>query len=458
MVKRTILLLGILAATFVKAQEVKTYKPQGVKILFLLDVSGSMKEQWNGKSRLAIAKEALIDMMDSIQKKYPNTHLGLRVFGSEFLREQKNCKDTRLIVPLTKNLDLKSLKSKLDGLAPKGMTPIAYSLEQAAKDFTIDSNNVNSIILITDGDENCEGDPCKFSDLLIKRKISFRPFIIGLGVEKNIEQRFDCIGTFLNTSNEVSLRQSLEVVVRQSMNVTSAQINLIDRNGQPLITNIPFTIYDQNSMNIEYNFVHTIKPTGMPDTLFLNPMGQFKIVVHTTPPIIKENVELQIGKHNVIGIDLPIGKHSPICNGSSFTTNDAQIIVKNIDNKTLSAQELNTKENLVVGNYKIAVLTNPFFFDTISIMQDQETEKNILNYGSAIFYSQKNMNAFILYNDFGKWKKTNEFMISSKYETIKLQPGSYRLVYIPVGSTETLSSKVFQFEIEEGRNLSISLE
>jgi hypothetical protein len=68
------------------------------------------------------------------------------------------------------------------------------------------------------------------------------------------------------------------------------------------------------------------------------------------------------------------------------------------------------------------------------------------------------MNAFILYNDFGKWKKTNELIVSSKYETIKLQPGSYRLVYIPVGSTETLSSKVFQFEIEEGRNLSISLE
>lgn len=458
MVKKTIIFLSILSTTFVKAQEVKTYKPQGVKILFLLDVSGSMKEQWNGKLRWVVAKEALLDMMDSIQKKYPTAHLGLRVFGSEYQREQKNCKDTRLIVPLTKNIDLKSLKSKLDGLTPKGMTPIAYSLEQAAKDFIVDSNNVNSIILITDGDENCDGDPCKFSDLLIKRKISFRPFIIGLGVEKKIEQKFDCIGTFLNTSSEVSLRQSLDVVVRQSMNVTSAQINLIDRNGQPLITNIPFTIYDQNTMNIEYNFVHTIKPNGMPDTLFLNPMGQFKIVVHTTPPIIKENVELQIGKHNVIGIDLPIGKNSPICNGSSFTTNDAQIIIKDNNNKTLYAQELNTKENLVADNYKIAVLTNPFFFDTIDIRSDQESEKNILNFGSAIFYAPKNMNAVILYNEKGRWKKINELVLSQKYETIKLQPGTYRLVYIPVGSTETLNSKVFPFEIEEGRNLSISLE
>jgi Ca-activated chloride channel family protein len=439
------------------AQTVRPYKPNSIKILFLLDVSGSMKDKWNGKERMSIAKEVLLDIADSIQRKYPTAYMGLRVFGSDYPRAQKNCKDSRLVMPFTQNSS-SELPAVLANLNPQGMTPIAYSLSQAAKDFELDSGSIHSIILITDGDENCDGDPCSISSLLLKRKISFRPFIIGLGVEKKMTEKFDCIGQFVNATDQQSLKETMGVMIRQSMNVTTAQINLIDRKGNPSITNIPFTLYDMETKMPEYNFIHTLSPNGLPDTLFLNPMGIYKLVVHSTPPVVKDSIELQIGAHNIIALDMPIGQLYAPCFGSSFSSNDAQVVIRNKANKIINVQDLNQRENYLADNYTANILTQPFYTSNATIVADVESTEKILNFGSAIFYSTTKVRATILYEQEKKWKKLNEHELHTKYETVKLQPGNYRMVYQPVGNIQTKSTQVFSFTIEEGRNLSISLD
>jgi hypothetical protein len=66
-----VVFLTLLLSGNAYSQEVKRFKANDVRILFLLDVSGSMNETWNGRKKIDVAKEVLRDLADSIQKKYP---------------------------------------------------------------------------------------------------------------------------------------------------------------------------------------------------------------------------------------------------------------------------------------------------------------------------------------------------------------------------------------------------
>jgi Ca-activated chloride channel family protein len=73
--------------------------PDKTRILFLLDASGSMQEQWMrpNQSRWTVAKSILTKLVDSLRQN-TKLELGLRVYGHQSPQEQKNCKDSRLEV------------------------------------------------------------------------------------------------------------------------------------------------------------------------------------------------------------------------------------------------------------------------------------------------------------------------------------------------------------------------
>ena len=72
----------------------------------------------------------------------------------------KVARDTKLEVPFGTNT-IPAIKQRLKTLRPKGTTPIAKALESGALDFpAVTSNSRNIVILITDGIEECGGDPC----------------------------------------------------------------------------------------------------------------------------------------------------------------------------------------------------------------------------------------------------------------------------------------------------------
>ena len=70
----------------------------------------------------------------------------------------QDCNDTKLEVPFATD-NFGEVKSRIRSIYAKGTTPIARSLEAAAGDFP-DRNSRNIIILITDGLEACDNDPC----------------------------------------------------------------------------------------------------------------------------------------------------------------------------------------------------------------------------------------------------------------------------------------------------------
>ncbi|RYD75252.1 MAG: VWA domain-containing protein, partial [Sphingobacteriales bacterium] len=127
------------------------------RFLFLLDCSGSMDNKMNGQQRMAVAQRILNRMVDSL-KSIPNVELAFRTYGLHGSRTEEDCKDTKLEVGFYKN-NSAAIKEKVAQSKPNGTTPIAYSLTQCANDFP-NANAHNFIILITDGLEECKGDPC----------------------------------------------------------------------------------------------------------------------------------------------------------------------------------------------------------------------------------------------------------------------------------------------------------
>ena len=170
------LIIFLLSFAFAKAQTT----PQKTRILFVFDASQSMYGRWDKGQKIQIATRLLREIVDSL-KTAENVEVALRVYGHQnnVTSDGRNCKDTKLEVPFSaKNHD--KIIDRLGTIRPKGTTLIAYSLEQAAYDFPADKNSRNVIILITDGIEECDGDPCAVSLALQKRGVVLKPFVIGI--------------------------------------------------------------------------------------------------------------------------------------------------------------------------------------------------------------------------------------------------------------------------------------
>ena len=441
------------------AQQTQVYKPSVSRILFVLDGSGSMKQPYGKASKFETAKQLLFKLIDSVEHKNPNVEFAVRVFGAQFPNTQHNCKDSRLLIPFAKN-NASKIYTELGHITPQGMSPIAYSIQSGAADFPDDVHSLNSIILITDGEETCGGDPCKTSKELTAKRISLKPFIVGLNVDSSAYQKFKCIGTFFNTKDEASFYHAVGVIIKQTLNTTTAQINLLDQNGNPTVTNIAFTLYDHYSGKIEYNFIHTMNEKGNPDTLYLDPVGMYDLELHTFPSIRKDNIELTPGKHNIIALDVPVADMSVECVAASISSNDAQVLVrpKNDPKHVLNAQDLNGQGKYLATDYKLEILTTPEIMMDTSLVPYSDNNFKIPNYGTVSLIPADTYLASIYREQSGgKLQMVQSFEIKVKNDSYNLQPGRYRIVYKPIKNYHSESTRTQQFTVEEGKTVVLSL-
>ncbi len=113
-----LLMMGIAFSSNAQLQRDPNAPEPKTRILFLLDGSGSMLAQWEGKQRIQVAKTILSELVDSLAT-VKNVELGLRVYGHQFNKKYQNCKDTKLEVSFApKNHQI--LKNKLQDIRPQG--------------------------------------------------------------------------------------------------------------------------------------------------------------------------------------------------------------------------------------------------------------------------------------------------------------------------------------------------
>lgn len=447
------LTLQLFSTVNLKAQDI-----QKTRILFVFDASQSMYAQWENGNKMQIATRLLRELVDSL-KDNDNIELALRVYGHQNTVSStgRDCKDTKLEVPFSKK-NHEAIKTTLRGLRPKGTTLIAYSLEQAANDFIPCKTCRNVIILITDGIEECDGDPCAVSLALQRQGIVLKPFVIGLGIEPNVIDAFKCVGNYYDATNEVTFKNVLGIVISQALNTTSVQVNLLDELNKASETDVPMTFYDSFSKQIRYNFIHTLDSRGNPDTIPIDPLGSYNLVVHTIPPVKKDNITLTPGKHNIIAVDAPQGDMELKMSGYNEYQNLKTIVRQSGKLETLVIQDFNSKQRYITGKYDLEILTLPrTFIKDVNIAQSRTTTIEIPQAGIAsISYSSKGYGSVFLEElDQLKWV-CNINSLSSR-ESMVLQPGKYRVIYRPINARLSIYTKEQSFEITSGQSTQIKL-
>lgn len=419
------------------------------RILFIFDDSYSMYAPWNSNIKIEVAKKIMGEFLDSL-KTIPNLELALRCYGhTTFIKPERNCKDTKLEIPFANaNSNALKIKQRIQKLEPLGTTPIAYSLGESAADFTPCSNCRNIIILITDGIEECGGNPCEVSAALQKKGIFLRPFVIGVGLDVKFADVFGCMGKFYDVSNEANFKDVLNLVLTEAISQTTVQVDLLDITKKPTETDVNMTFYDSNTKQVKYNYLHTINHRGNPDTLVLSPNCNYDLVVHTIPPIEKKNIVIQKGKHNVIPVDAPQGYLKLELEGITSNYYPTTVVRKKGEMNTLTIQDFGKIEKYIVGKYDLEILTLPRIkLNDVEILQSTTNTVKVPTPGN-VYLTKVSKGYGSIFLDNGKkvtWVCNLNYNLQS--EIIYLQPGNYKLEFRYEGAKETLQTIEKKFTI-----------
>jgi Ca-activated chloride channel family protein len=429
---------------------------QLTRILFVFDASQSMLGRWQSATKMQIAVKLLNELVDSL-KKQQQVELALRVFGHQKQYPPQDCDDTKLEVPFQKN-NHERIKNFLKNTQPRGTTPIAMSLEATANDFPKGTNSRNIIILITDGKEECGGDPCAVSAALQKNNVILKPFIIGVGLGDEIKTSLKCVGNYYDANTEESFRDVLKIVITQALYPTTAQVNLLDTYKKPTETNVPITFYESRSGRIVHNFVHTLNHAGNPDTLYLDNFLTYRLKVHTIPPVEKDDIVITQGKHNVIAVDAPQGSIQLKINGRNQYGVVKCIVRKSGSLETLHVQDMGTSVKYLTGTYDLEILTLPRIYQrNVKVSQSTTTTIEIEEAGLVNFQFGN-----VGYGSVFKIKGNDLEFVTNLSETainqaLVLQPGNYKIVFRFRLSKETILTKERTFTVKSGESIIVNL-
>ncbi len=420
------------------------------RILFVFDGSQSMYGRWESGRKIDIAQQLMSQMLDSLQRiKSDQFQLGLRVYGHQRPVPPQDCNDTRLEVALGSN-NFQRIKKVLRGIRPKGTTPIARSLLRASSDFTPCNNCRNIIILITDGVESCDEDPCAASRLLQKQGIILKPFVIGIGLDKGFQKSFSCVGNFYDAADEKTFETVLGIVISQALDNTTAQINLLDANGLPSETDVPITFYNHTSGKVNKQIVHTLNYLGNPDTVYLDPLVTYDMTVHSLPEAHRDSIRIAAGKHNKIGLSLPRGTLKLEMQGRN-SYGDLKCLVKKAgQQKILHVQDFNTSQKYLQGSYDLELLTLPRIVQKdVHIRANQTTRIALPPPGTVNLSASIGGYGSILVQN----GNTEEWVIdltSDSKQSVTLQPGNYRVIFRSKTSQKSEYSISKEFTVNSG--------
>lgn len=215
---RSIIYIFLIAVCFLTAHHTWAQEAQKpTRILFLVDGSSSMQDEWEGndQGKFQAAQVLLNAIVDSIYAVNKNVEFGLRVFGANYHVSRSVCYDSRLEVTFSKqNID--QVKGRLHLIYPKGVSPIAYSLEKAALEDINDPSYAYSLILITDGGETCNGDICAVMQRILNFRINFKPYIISLENSAPLQEEYACMGKFMILERSSDMPPVISEIMRDN--------------------------------------------------------------------------------------------------------------------------------------------------------------------------------------------------------------------------------------------------
>ncbi|PQA88043.1 VWA domain-containing protein [Hyphococcus luteus] len=196
---------------------------EGGDSILVLDASGSMWGQIEGEAKITIAKQVLGDLLKDLPA---DRRLGLVAYGH---RRKGDCADIEEIASV--GAERAAISSAVEGLNPKGKTPMADAVKLAAEKLKYTEEKA-TVILVSDGIETCAPDPCGVAAALEKAGVDFTVHVVGFDVsEENAQAQLRCIaentgGMFVSAQDASSLGEALNETVIEAADAPPPASNL----------------------------------------------------------------------------------------------------------------------------------------------------------------------------------------------------------------------------------------
>jgi len=242
-------------------------------LLLILDTSTSMDEPFEDSSKLDVAKRILLELVDDI---LDGTEVGFRSFGG--------CGNSELLVPIGP-IDRTELKAQIQVLQTGGATPLAYALEKAREDCAQIAGS-KLLILVSDVQETCRGDPIAAARDLAAAGYDLRVHVVGYDVAQ-----FQAAREQLKKIAEVTGGVYFDVDDTEGL-----------RSALRIAAPLHYWVYDESGQEVFAGVV------GEPEA-YLS-AGLYRVVIDTLPPLTLESVAVEPDQTTTIAINRLDGTYS----------------------------------------------------------------------------------------------------------------------------------------------------
>ena len=140
----------------------------------------------------------------------------MRAYGHQSPTSKKDCKDTSLLTPFNASSHNKqAIIGQARALEPQGYTPITYSTHACgSRTLTSEESATRTIVLVSDGKETCQGDPCATAKALAEADAKLVVHTVGIGVDSVTRSQLQCIarmarGNYYDANSTSELSRAL---------------------------------------------------------------------------------------------------------------------------------------------------------------------------------------------------------------------------------------------------------
>ncbi len=210
------MLLAVLVAAMPPASPARAQAPAAqprpsAPAIVIVDGSGSM---WANLGQDRASKIDLVRaaLRQSLTPLGPQSRIGLMSFGPR-------CSDAEVVSPPDAGPGERLMPS-VDKFNPRGKGPVALAIREAAKQ--VPAGTAASIILLHDGPDNCQQDPCAAAAEVAKANPKLVIDIISIGLEKADAQRMACVAkTTKGQMYEVRDASTLNAAVAEALRLAN---------------------------------------------------------------------------------------------------------------------------------------------------------------------------------------------------------------------------------------------
>jgi hypothetical protein len=331
--------------------------PPQANMAFVFDASSSMLQELpaTGTSKLAVAKQAFTELVPQVAAEAKGT---LWIYGHRLPEDpqEDSCQDIEQVFAL-QAVDEGAYVERIQSLEAKGYTPIANTLGLAGASLPSGENQLNSIILLSDGKETCGGDPCAVAQTLKAGEASVTTHVIGYDVDEETRTQLQCVanasgGIYSDAQSQESLLDALNTAVQAAESETSLRVEAFGADEGEIISVLLYPTGTGEGAKMPAG----LKRLQSGSNNRLAP-GIYDIALYSVPPILYQGIEIVEESRTLIRPPLAIfdmrGPEGEVVRPTMYLFDEAtgQIVNRPWNFET---DELE-RYPLVAGDYKLAI-------------------------------------------------------------------------------------------------------